>query len=87
MREVLPLSLPPRGLNRIQAAAYVGISANFFDQLVKERTMPAPRTVGSRRVWDRLELDVAFSRLPKLDGTTPTVDHDGDGVANPWDDE
>jgi hypothetical protein len=30
----LPVSLPPRGLSRAQAAEYVGVSPSTFDKLV-----------------------------------------------------
>ncbi|MBP1852148.1 helix-turn-helix transcriptional regulator [Rhizobium halophytocola] len=62
--EVLPLSLPPRGLAREQAAAYVGISTSLFDRLIREGTMPKPKRASGRTVWDRLSLDRAFVRLP-----------------------
>lgn len=67
-REILPRSLPPRGLSRIQAAAYIGISAALFDQLVIDGRMPKPKLVNSRSVWDRTRLDEAFEELPDKDG-------------------
>jgi predicted DNA-binding transcriptional regulator AlpA len=54
----------PRGLSRQEAAAYVGISPNVFDQLVKDSLMPQPRFIRSKKVWDRFELDIAFGLLP-----------------------
>ncbi len=74
--EVLPLSLPPRGLCREVAAAYIGISGTKFDELVRSGSMPKPRIVGARRLWDRPELDLAFSNLPHADEN---------GALNPWD--
>lgn len=59
-----PLSYPPRGLSREESARYVGVSAATFDEMVKDRRMPKPRQVGRRTVWDRVELDMAFSTLP-----------------------
>ena len=53
------------GLDRIQAAASVGISATLFDALVAARTMPQPRLINSRRVWDVDELRAAFKALPR----------------------
>lgn len=38
--ETLPFV--PRGLNREQAAAYVGIGSTMFDELVGEGVMPEP---------------------------------------------
>ena len=36
-QNILPQSLPPRGLSREQAAAYIGISPSFFDMLDQGR--------------------------------------------------
>jgi hypothetical protein len=36
--------------------------------------MPAPKRINSRTVWDRLELDEAFTALPS-----------SDVAVNPWD--
>ena len=74
---LLPASLPPRGLCRELAAAYIGVGGSKFDEMVREGLMPKPRVIGSRRLWDRPELDIAFSNLPHAD--------EGGG-ANPWDD-
>jgi predicted DNA-binding transcriptional regulator AlpA len=63
-RDVLPASLPPRGLSRLQAAAYIGVSATLFDEMVADRRMPRPKRINRRLVWDRLQLDMAFSELP-----------------------
>ncbi len=71
--DILPRSLAPRGLSRVQAAAYVGFSPSKFDELVKDGQMPKPKRVGSRTIWDRFGLDVAFEELP------------GDDDSNPWD--
>lgn len=62
--EVLPISLPPRGLNREQAAAYIGVSTSLFDEMVKDGRMPSPKRPNARTVWDRLKLDRFFDRLP-----------------------
>jgi predicted DNA-binding transcriptional regulator AlpA len=61
---VLPPNLPPRGLSREQAAAYVGVSVTTFDLMVADGRMPQPREINRRNVWDRIELDEAFARLP-----------------------
>jgi predicted DNA-binding transcriptional regulator AlpA len=59
-----PLPLPQaRGLNREQAAAYVGVSPSKFDELVKDHFMPPPVAIGARRLWDRHALDKAFDGL------------------------
>jgi predicted DNA-binding transcriptional regulator AlpA len=69
----LPLSCPPRGLARGLAAAYIGVSVSKFDQMVGDGRMPTAKEIDRRKVWDRIELDEAFSALP---AETPD---------NPWD--
>jgi predicted DNA-binding transcriptional regulator AlpA len=66
-KNVLPQCLPPRGLSREEAAAYVGISPSLFDSLVKDGRMPAPKRINARTVWDRIRLDVAFEALADTD--------------------
>ena len=60
---VLPESLPPRGLNRVQAAAYIGVSPSLFDRLIREKIMPKPKLIFSRKVWDVKKLDIAFDQI------------------------
>jgi predicted DNA-binding transcriptional regulator AlpA len=72
--DVLPTSLPPRGLSRVQAAAYVGISPTLFDEMVVDGRMPKPVRINARTVWDRVKLDEAFAGLSDSDY--------GDG--DPW---
>jgi predicted DNA-binding transcriptional regulator AlpA len=62
-KDILPVSLPPRGLSRVQAAQYIGVSPSLFDQMVKDGRMPPPVRVNTRTVWDRLRLDEAFVAL------------------------
>ena len=73
-RDVLPASLPPRGLRRAEAAAYIGVSAGTFDKLVEQGAMPGPKSIMSCKVWDREEVDRAFAALPDT------------SEANPWHD-
>jgi predicted DNA-binding transcriptional regulator AlpA len=66
MRErvgVLPGNLAPRGLSRVQAAAYIGVSPTLFDEMVKDGRMPQPTRINARTVWDRVKLDEAFAAL------------------------
>jgi predicted DNA-binding transcriptional regulator AlpA len=70
--DVLPTSLPPRGLSRVHAAAYVGVSPSLFDEMVRDGRMPKPKRINGRVVWDRLEVDEAFA------GLTPDADRDDD---------
>ncbi len=71
----LPASLAPRGLSRVVAAEYIGVSPSLFDQLVCDGRMPKPKAINTRRVWDRLQVDEYFSAL-----TSGSPDE-----ANPWD--
>lgn len=57
-------AVQPRGLNREEAARYVGLGTTKFDELVARRRMPKPRQIDGRVIWDRLELDAYFSELP-----------------------
>ena len=59
------LSLEPLGLSREDAAAFVGLSATKFDQLVQDGRMPAPRQADGRVLWSRLELIDSFEALPR----------------------
>ncbi|MBN8967246.1 MAG: XRE family transcriptional regulator [Rhizobiales bacterium] len=63
----------PRGLRRVDAAAYICVSPSLFDEMVKDGRMPGPRMINTRTVWDRLELDESFEALPHKES------------ANPWD--
>ena len=38
-RSALPPSLPPRGLSRVQAAEYIGVSPSLFDEMVRDGRM------------------------------------------------
>ena len=53
------------GLDRVESAAAVGISATTFDGLVAQGKMPRPRMINSRKVWDVDELRAAFKSLPR----------------------
>lgn len=59
-----PLSYPPRGLSREEAARYVGVRVTKFDQMVSDRRMPKPKKVDGRVIWDRIKLEAAFADLP-----------------------
>jgi predicted DNA-binding transcriptional regulator AlpA len=51
--DILPTSLPPRGLRREEAAAYIGVSPSTFDKMVADGRMPIPKRINARTVWDR----------------------------------
>lgn len=70
----LPPSLPPLGVSRDEAAAFVGVSVSKFDQMVNDGRMPPPKRIDGRKVWDVRRLTAAFDDLPD------------DDAPNPWDD-
>jgi hypothetical protein len=55
--------IPRRGLSRVEAAMYIGISVSKFDQLVRDDRMPSPIFLDGRRLWDLRKLDAAFDAL------------------------
>jgi hypothetical protein len=59
--------IPRRGLSRVEAATYIGVSASKFDELREAKKMPAPRLIEGRKVWDVRELDLAFDSFPTED--------------------
>ncbi|WP_141382424.1 helix-turn-helix transcriptional regulator, partial [Nitrobacter winogradskyi] len=46
----LPISLPPRGISRKQAAEYLGVSPSHLDKLVKEQIIPPAKRLAGRTV-------------------------------------
>jgi hypothetical protein len=72
-RDVLPPSLPPRGLSRVAAAEYIGVGVTLFEEMVADGRMPRPKRINNRKVWDRHALDAAFAALPN-DGEEDRAD-------------
>lgn len=81
-RCALPDSLAPRGLCRVWAAAYIGISPTKFDEMVLDGRMPQPKQVDARMLWDRWKLDEAFTALPEREARNPW-DDDDEGHGSP----
>ena len=73
--DILPPSLAPIGLSRVQSAAYIGVSPTLFDEMVGDGRMPKPKRINNRTVWDRLRLGEAFVALPD------------ENEVNPWDED
>lgn len=61
---------PRRGLDRDEAAIYVGITLATFDQMVNDGRLPKPSEFDGEFVWDLVQLDRAFDRLSGLRRTT-----------------
>ncbi|WP_406735968.1 helix-turn-helix transcriptional regulator [Thioclava sp. GXIMD4215] len=68
-----------RGLSRVEAAEYIGFGTTTFDRMVSDGLMPAPKRFGTRKVWDRHALDLAFLALPSDDSGS-------DGATDSWSD-
>lgn len=62
----------PRGLRRVDAARYLGISPSHFDKQVRTGTIPKPLERFGVTVWDRAVLDSLF------DGPPQAVNDDND---------
>ncbi len=54
----------PAAMRQAHAAAHVGVSASYFLQMVETGQMPAPRIMGSVKVWIRSELEEALLVAP-----------------------
>jgi predicted DNA-binding transcriptional regulator AlpA len=72
-------TIVPRGLACGMAASYIGVSPSLFSQMVADGRMPKPKAINSRVVWDKWEIDAAFTALPHKDATA--TDDDEWGVA------
>lgn len=59
-----PNSLPPIGLSREAAAAYIDVSPSELDEMVRGGRMPNSERIDSRRVWSRVAVEQAFARVP-----------------------
>jgi predicted DNA-binding transcriptional regulator AlpA len=60
----LPPTLRPRIISREAAAAYVNVSPNTFDLMVRNGVMPSPKKLwGHRKGWDVQALDAAADNL------------------------
>lgn len=72
-----PIAAPSRrGLSRVEAAGYIGVSPTTFDKMVLAGEMPGPKRVGTRKIWDVRALDLAFDALPGEDSAPETNDWD-----------
>ena len=62
-KTVLRSEVMPRGVSRVQAANYVGVSPVTFDRMVRDKFMPKPIRIYARAVWDIRAIDAAFDAL------------------------
>lgn len=54
---------PRRGLDRHEAATFIGVSIAVFDQMVADGRLPQPTEFEGEAVWDLVKLDNAFDAL------------------------
>jgi predicted DNA-binding transcriptional regulator AlpA len=66
-RNVLPAGVLPRGLSRVQAALYVGVSPTLFDRAVRDGKLPKPFRLYGRVLWDARKLDAAITAMDTED--------------------
>ncbi len=58
-----------RGLSRLEAAAYIGISPSKFDELRKTNRIPPPKVLDGRLIFTTERLDEFLDALPDEDQT------------------
>ena len=61
---------PRRGLDRDEAAIYVGVTLATFDQMVNDGRLPKPVDLNGEEVFDLALLDRAMDRLMGLRRST-----------------
>jgi hypothetical protein len=63
-RLALDRPTPRRGLSRVDAATYLGISPSKFDELRAAGLISSPKVIGTRKIWDVRALDIDFDAFP-----------------------
>jgi predicted DNA-binding transcriptional regulator AlpA len=61
---------PRRGLDRDEAAIFVGVTLATFDQMVSDGRLPKSSEFDGELVWDLVQLDRAMDRLMGLRRST-----------------
>ncbi len=65
-------ALPPadrRVFSRSEAASYVGVSAGFFDKLVRDGGMPPALAMRGVRRWDKRALDRVLDTVSGIEAS------------------
>ena len=62
------LNMTKLGFRRPEAAAFIGVSASKFGQMVKAGDMPEPHRIGGVVIWRGDELKLHFDRLTGRSG-------------------
>lgn len=61
-----------RGLNREEAATYLGVKPSFFDKTLRHRLRP--KKMGTSLIFDRKELDLLFDQIMLGDGDVGPIE-------------
>ena len=69
-----------RGLRAERAAAYLGMGKTKFLELVDKGLLPRAVLIDGLRIWDRLDLDVAFEAAKEAAQDTLTERNSFDNV-------
>jgi hypothetical protein len=57
--------IPRRGLSRVEAAMYIGVSASKFDELVRDGRIGPAKILDGRKLFAIETLDEFFDALPE----------------------
>ena len=57
--------IPRRGLSRVEAAIYLGVSPSKFDAMRKDGRIRPAKLIDGRKVFDIRTLDEIFDALPE----------------------
>lgn len=76
-RRVVDCPREPIGLSIDDAAAFLSVSPDTFQRAVEDGSMPAPRKLFGRLIWDADEIAKAFRRLPRKGGAGGIRDEAG----------
>lgn len=71
LSQIRGATMPRRGLSRDEAAMYLGIGVGLFDEMRTAGRIAPPRLIGSRKLWDIRDLDMAFEALPRENAPAP----------------
>ncbi|WP_250954111.1 hypothetical protein [Rhizobium sp. CG5] len=85
MNPAPPRSVPRLGLNRVELAQAIGVSATSVDQMVKEGYLPPPRRWHTRKVWLLSDVEAALQAWPEDAGAAEFDTHERqDGPDDQW---
>jgi hypothetical protein len=62
--------IPRRGLSRVEAAAYIGVSPSKFDELRKANRIAPPKVLDGRLIFTVERLDEFLDALPDENQTS-----------------